>query len=105
MGVCSFSRAFKAQYGLTFRDYLLRFRIGRACELLRQGVHSATDVGLAVGFEDPSHFARAFRRVLGICPSSYQRRGLDGGVLNEAGVNGLLSNSNDLSNAEVAAVA
>jgi AraC-like DNA-binding protein/ActR/RegA family two-component response regulator len=74
MSVCAFSRAFKAQFGLTFREYLLRYRIGRACELLRQGAASATDVGLAVGFEDASHFARAFRRVLGISPSVFQRR-------------------------------
>jgi AraC-like DNA-binding protein/ActR/RegA family two-component response regulator len=77
MSVCAFSRAFKAQYGVTFREYLLRYRIGRACELLRQGLHGATEAGLAVGFDDASHFARAFRRVLGISPSSYQR-GLNG---------------------------
>lgn len=75
MTVCSFSRAFKAEFGLTFREYLLRYRIGRACELLRQGMHSATDAGMAVGFEDASHFARAFRRVMGVSPSTFVRRG------------------------------
>jgi AraC-like DNA-binding protein len=73
MSICAFSRAFKGQYGLTFREYLLRYRIGRACELLRQGAHNATDAGLAVGFEDASHFARAFRRVVGVCPSAFLR--------------------------------
>jgi AraC-like DNA-binding protein len=74
MSSCRFSRAFKAAYGLTFSEYLIRFRINRACQLLRQGSHSATGAGLAVGFEDPSHFARAFRKLLGISPSSYQRQ-------------------------------
>jgi AraC-like DNA-binding protein/CheY-like chemotaxis protein len=74
LSVCAFSRAFKSQYGLTFRDYLMQYRIGRACELLRQGLQSATDIGLAVGFEDASHFARAFRRVLGMSPSAFQRQ-------------------------------
>jgi len=74
MTVCSFSRAFKAQFGLTFREYLLRYRIGRACELLKQRVHNATDAGIAVGFEDASHFARAFRRVLGVSPSTFLRQ-------------------------------
>jgi AraC-like DNA-binding protein len=74
MSTSSFSRAFKAEYGLTFSDYLMRFRIGRACRLLRQGSHSATTAGLAVGFEDASHFARAFRKLLGVSPSSYQRQ-------------------------------
>jgi len=73
MSASSFSRAFKAEYGLTFSDYLMRFRIGRACRLLRQGSHSATTAGLAVGFEDASHFARAFRKLLGVSPSAYQR--------------------------------
>jgi AraC-like DNA-binding protein/ActR/RegA family two-component response regulator len=73
MSSCGFSRAFKAEYGMTFSDYLMRFRIGRACRLLRHGSHSATTAGLAVGFEDASHFARAFRKLLGISPSLYQR--------------------------------
>ena len=74
LSASSFSRAFKAEYGVTFSDYLMRFRIGRACRLLRQGSHSATTAGLAVGFEDASHFARAFRKLLGTSPSAYQRR-------------------------------
>jgi AraC-like DNA-binding protein len=74
MSPSSFSRAFKAEYGLTFSGYLRRFRIERACRLLRQGSHSATTAGLAVGFEDASHFARAFRQLLGTSPSSYQRQ-------------------------------
>lgn len=74
MSSSAFSRAFKAEYGLTFSQYQMSYRIGRACLLLRQGSHSATSAGLAVGFEDASHFARAFRNLLGTSPSLYQRR-------------------------------
>jgi AraC-like DNA-binding protein len=74
MSPSNFSRAFKAEYGLTFSEYLRRFRIDRACRLLRQGSHGATTAGLAVGFEDASHFARAFRKLLGTSPSSYKRQ-------------------------------
>ncbi len=74
MSSSKFSRAFKAHYGMTFSDYLMRFRIARACRLLRQGSHGATSAGLAVGFDDPSHFARAFRKLLGMSPSVYQRQ-------------------------------
>ena len=73
MSSCRFSRAFKAAYGITFSEYLIRFRIARACRLLRQGSHTATSAGLAVGFEDPSHFARAFRKLVDTSPSAYQR--------------------------------
>jgi AraC-like DNA-binding protein/ActR/RegA family two-component response regulator len=72
----AFSRAFKAEFGVTFSQYLARYRIGRACHLLKQGSHSVTTVGQAVGFEDASHFARTFRTVLGISPSVF-RRGSD----------------------------
>jgi len=74
MSISSFSRAFKAEFGLTFSDYLMRYRIGRACQLLRDGSHSATSAGVAVGFDDASHFARAFRNLLGMSPSVYQRQ-------------------------------
>ena len=74
MSSSTFSRAFKAQYRMTFSQYLMRYRIGRACRLLRYGSHTATKAGMAVGFSDSSHFARAFRKLLGISPSSYQRQ-------------------------------
>jgi AraC-like DNA-binding protein/ActR/RegA family two-component response regulator len=83
MSSSSFSRAFKAEYGMTFSAYLMRYRIGRACRLLRQGSHSATTAGLAVGFEDASHFARAFRKLLGSSPSLYQREKSPLGPMNE----------------------
>jgi AraC-like DNA-binding protein/AmiR/NasT family two-component response regulator len=70
----AFSRAFKGEYGLTFSEYLMRFRIGQACYLLRLGSHSATSAGVAVGFDDASHFARAFRKVMGMSPSLYKRQ-------------------------------
>jgi AraC-like DNA-binding protein len=66
-----FSRLFHATFGLTFKDYLLRFRIAEACRLLECEGASVTDVGGAVGFNDPSHFARVFRRYTGLVPSQY----------------------------------
>lgn len=73
MSSSAFSRAFKAEFGITFSQYLARYRIGRACDLLRQGARSMTNVGQAVGFDDASHFARTFRAVLGVSPSAYMR--------------------------------
>jgi AraC-like DNA-binding protein len=73
MNSCQFSRAFKFVYGMTYRDYLIRSRVSRACRLLRRRALSRR-CGDGVGFEDPSHFARAFRRLLGVSPSAYQRK-------------------------------
>jgi AraC-like DNA-binding protein len=74
MGQFQFSRAFKRDYGLTFRDYLLRYRIGRAAELLREARGSVTEAAFNVGFSDLSHFARMFRRYTGTNPSDYRER-------------------------------
>jgi AraC-like DNA-binding protein len=67
-----FSRLFHATFGITFKDYLLRFRVAEACRLLECEGASVTDVGCAVGFNDPSHFARVFRRYTGLVPSQYK---------------------------------
>lgn len=68
----SFSRAFHAAIGMTFRDYVLRYRVHQACKLLKQAERSITEITFAVGFNDGSHFARIFRRYAGVLPSEYQ---------------------------------
>jgi len=68
-----FSRSFHAMYGITFREYLLRYRIIEACKRLDQGGLPVTAVAEAVGFHDGSYFARMFRRYTGVLPSQYAR--------------------------------
>lgn len=68
-----FSRSFHTVFGITFREYLLRFRILAACERLQAGVLPVTEIAYAVGFHDGSYFARMFRRYTGMLPSQYAR--------------------------------
>ena len=68
-----FSRTFHAVFGITFREYLLRYRILAACERLREGKMPVTEIAYAVGFHDGSYFARMFRRYTGMLPSQYAR--------------------------------
>ena len=67
-----FSRAFKKTHGLTFRDYVVHVRIDQAAELLRQQRASVTEATFVVGFNDLSHFARMFRKRIGVSPSHYR---------------------------------
>lgn len=69
-----FSRNFHATFEITFREYLLRFRIREACRRLAAGEPSVTGIAYAVGFHDGSYFARMFRRYVGVLPSQYARR-------------------------------
>lgn len=72
MAPFEFSRAFRREQGLTFRDYLIRLRIETAAHQLRSNTISVLEVACSVGFNDPSHFARLFRRHMGVTPTAYR---------------------------------
>jgi AraC-like DNA-binding protein len=61
-----------AARGTSFETLLARVSIARACDLLRSGAE-ATEVGLELGYADPAHFSRAFRRWTGSSPRAWQR--------------------------------
>lgn len=67
----SFSRAFHAALGITFKEYLLRVRVKEACRLLEKPDISISEVSYLSGFSDPSYFSRIFKRFAGVCPSKY----------------------------------
>lgn len=69
----SFSHGFHEVFGVTFREYLMRTRIGEAQRLLIEGGRSITEIAFASGFTDGSYFARTFRRYMGVLPSEYGR--------------------------------
>lgn len=68
-----FSRAFKKSTGITFQEYVIRARIKEACRLIENPAVSISDIAYAVGFNDPSYFARLFRRYTGQSPSEYRK--------------------------------
>jgi AraC-like DNA-binding protein len=69
-----FSRSFKSAFGETPHQYLLRRRIERAKDLLRETDSSVTDVSLDVGYASLSSFSNAFRGFVGESPGAYARR-------------------------------
>lgn len=75
-----FVRSFKKAFGETPHSYLLRRRIERAKELLRNTRLSVTEVSLAVGFRSLGSFSTAFRKLVGESPSEYARRGRAAGA-------------------------
>lgn len=72
MSESEFSRVFKKEHGHTFCEYLLKFRICKACELLADASVRVKTVAFDVGFNDLSYFDRTFRRYTGVTPSQYQ---------------------------------
>ncbi len=66
-------RVFRKATGQTPIEYLIRLRIQRAMELLRNSDLSITEIALEIGFNDSNYFTRQFRRVLGESPRSFRQ--------------------------------
>ena len=75
---CSVSRStldklFCRRVGHGPKEFLRRYRVDRARELLRRGDLSVSEVAAQTGFMDPFAFSRVFKRVTGVSPSRYGR--------------------------------
>ncbi|MFF2523001.1 helix-turn-helix transcriptional regulator [Streptomyces liangshanensis] len=68
------SRAFRLAYGEPPYAYLMTRRIERAMALLRRGDLSVTEVCFAVGCSSLGTFSTRFTELVGVPPSTYQRR-------------------------------
>jgi RpiB/LacA/LacB family sugar-phosphate isomerase len=67
-----FSKLFKMSTGTTPHQYVMRQRVERAQELLRESQLALVEVATQVGFETQSHFTSVFRRLVGITPKRYR---------------------------------
>lgn len=77
LSTSQFCRVFRQEHDVSFGQYLLRYRIDRACERLVDRDALAKEVAYDVGFNDLSYFAWAFKRQVGVCPSRYRRNPSD----------------------------
>jgi two-component system response regulator YesN len=66
------ARLFKAKTGLTFSEYLTRYRMKRAVELLRDPSVRIGEVADLVGYRDQRHFSVLFRRLVGLTPTEFR---------------------------------
>jgi transcriptional regulator of acetoin/glycerol metabolism len=73
LSVFHFARAFKHTQGTTPHDYLVDRRIAHACSLLRETDTPLSEIALASGFADQSHFARQFKKRVGIPPKLFRQ--------------------------------
>ena len=69
-----FCAAFKLATGMTPHEWLTNLRMQRAKHLLASTDWPIVNVALEVGYETPSAFAAAFRKVTGSTPSVFRRQ-------------------------------
>ena len=79
VGVNSYylSHLFREEMGISFLDYLTSVRISIAKKLLIQRELSMLQICLEVGYQDPSHFSKVFKKKEGISPTEYRKQSIE----------------------------
>lgn len=66
------SHVFKKETDYTLLNYLTRYRIRKAMELLHDYRMKVYEVAELVGYRDTTYFSTTFKKLVGISPSEYQ---------------------------------
>lgn len=64
-------RLFMKQLNITPNEYLIKYRINLACELLKDRNINISETAYSIGFTDPLYFSRVFKSIKGVSPSKY----------------------------------
>ena len=73
MNRSAFCSYFRRSKGMTFSQFVTRYRLDTACELLARSQKQVSEICFTVGFNDLSHFIRVFTREKGVSPSRYRK--------------------------------
>ncbi len=66
-------RYFNAHIGMAPVDYLIKYRMGLACKMLRETSDKISHIAKSVGYENTGYFCRLFRKHTGLSPREYRR--------------------------------
>ena len=72
ISIYHFARMFKSSTGLAPHQFVVRQRIERAKQLLRETNLTVGEIAYRIGFADQSHFTKIFRRIVGATPTAFQ---------------------------------
>ena len=62
---------FKKETNYTFNDFLNRYRVLQAIELLKQDKMKVYEIAEAVGFQDYKYFIQVFKKYIGCSPGKF----------------------------------
>lgn len=65
---------FNENLSISPKEFLICFRIEKACELMHRTSLSIGDISRSVGYGDPLMFSKAFKKIKGISPREFRKR-------------------------------
>ena len=68
------SRLFKQEMGETLSEYLLRIKIEKAAQLLKEDQYKIGEIAGLVGYSTSSYFSVMFKKYTGCTPREYCQR-------------------------------
>ncbi len=74
MPIETFRKRFVSEVGMPPLSYVLHCKMERAKELLREEGHTVRQAGIEVGMQDPYHFSKQFKNIVGISPSAFMKQ-------------------------------
>ncbi len=66
-----FAKNFKLHTGMNYNDYLIKVRIEKAIELMKQNKYKVYEIAKKVGYENTKYFFRVFKLYTGYTPKDY----------------------------------
>lgn len=72
--ISTFQRDFKRRFHISPKKWLIHKRLQKAADLLREKSISVNEIKAEAGYENTSHFIKAFRKKFGISPKQFQIR-------------------------------
>lgn len=68
-----FSNVFKKEVGETFIDYLSKYRMDVAKDMLRKSNKNINEIAAAIGYNDARYFSRLFKKIVGLKPTEFKK--------------------------------
>lgn len=67
-------KIFKSELKTSPQDFLIRYRMNKACELMKITNHTIGEISIMVGYQNMFNFSRAFKKIIGQSPRDWRTK-------------------------------